>query len=51
MSSGLPVVIEVALNGATRPELNPRECAGHLEGHNAIGVVDLVNRDTEILLF
>jgi len=30
---------------------NPGECAGHLEGHNAIGVVDLVNLDTEILLF
>ena len=30
---------------------NPGECAGHLEGLNAIGVVDLVNLDTEILLF
>ena len=30
---------------------NPGECAGHLKGHNAIGVVDLENLDTEILLF
>ena len=30
---------------------NPGECAGHLQGHNAIGVVDLKSLDTEILLF
>ena len=30
---------------------NPGECAGHLRGHNAIGVVDLASLDTEILRF
>jgi uncharacterized protein len=30
---------------------NPGECAGHLEGRNAIGIVDLRSLETEILLF
>jgi putative phosphoesterase len=30
---------------------NPGECAGHLRGHNAVGVVDLVRLDVEILRF
>jgi uncharacterized protein len=30
---------------------NPGECAGHLRGHNAVGVVDLVSLNTEILRF
>lgn len=31
--------------------LNPGECAGHLEGHNAIGVVELERLEAEVLLF
>jgi len=30
---------------------NPGECAGHLAGHNAVGVVDLAALEAEILLF
>lgn len=30
---------------------NPGECAGHLPGHNAIGVVDLATLECEKLLF
>jgi putative phosphoesterase len=30
---------------------NPGECAGHLPGHNAVGVVDLATLDAEILRF
>lgn len=30
---------------------NPGECAGFLKGHNAVGLVDLVKREAEILLF
>jgi putative phosphoesterase len=30
---------------------NPGECAGHLAGHNAVGVVDLVRLETELLRF
>ena len=30
---------------------NPGECAGHMEGHNAIGVVDLVTLEIELLRF
>jgi len=30
---------------------NPGECAGHLRGHNAVGVVDLSSLDTELLRF
>jgi hypothetical protein len=30
---------------------NPGECAGHLVGHNAVGVVDLATLETEVLRF
>jgi uncharacterized protein len=30
---------------------NPGECAGHLAGHNAVGVVDLRNLEIELLKF
>lgn len=30
---------------------NPGECAGHLAGHNRVGVVDLTSRETELLYF
>jgi len=30
---------------------NPGECAGHLEGHNAVGVVDLETLTPDVLLF
>ena len=30
---------------------NPGECAGHMKGYNAIGVVDLKTLDTELIKF
>ncbi len=30
---------------------NPGECAGHLEGYNAIGVLDLASLDAQLLRF
>ena len=30
---------------------NPGECAGHMQGYNAIGIVDLTTLDTELLRF
>ena len=30
---------------------NPGECAGHLAGHNAVGVLDLVRLEAELLRF
>ena len=52
---------EVLLHGHThrrvidqrnqRLHFNPGECAGHLEGHNAVGVLDLDTLEPEILLF
>ena len=30
---------------------NPGECAGHMEGYNAVGIVDLESLDAEILRF
>ncbi|HXK21432.1 MAG TPA: YfcE family phosphodiesterase [Myxococcota bacterium] len=30
---------------------NPGECAGHLPGHNRVGVVDLLRLETELLHF
>ncbi len=51
----------VALHGHThrraierthgRLVFNPGECAGHLAGHNAVGVVDLASLEAEILPF
>lgn len=34
-----------------RVVFNPGECAGHLSGHNAVGIVDLVTMETELLWF
>jgi len=52
---------DVALHGHTHERridrstgclvFNPGECAGHLEGRNAVGVVDLVSLEVEILRF
>jgi putative phosphoesterase len=52
---------DVALHGHThrltveRPEgrliFNPGECAGHLNGHNAVGVVDLGTLEVDLLKF
>ena len=39
------------LRSAGRLVFNPGECAGHLPGHNAVGVLDLATLETEILLF
>ena len=53
--------VEVALHGHThrrvvergggRLVFNPGECAGHLRGHNAVGVVDLATLSVELLQF
>jgi putative phosphoesterase len=53
--------LEVALHGHThrfqlergggRLVFNPGECAGHLPGHNAVGVVDLDTLEVELLRF
>jgi uncharacterized protein len=53
--------LEVALHGHThrlqvergggRLVFNPGECAGHLPGHNAVGVVDLATLEVELLRF
>ncbi len=37
--------------GPGRLVFNPGECAGHLRGYNAVGVVDLVTLDVELLTF
>ena len=52
---------DVALHGHTHRRVieersgalvfNPGECAGHLPGHNAVGVLDLVSLHPEILFF
>lgn len=52
---------DVALHGHTHRHVheeregalvfNPGECAGMLEGHNAIGVLDLARLDVELLRF
>jgi putative phosphoesterase len=52
---------DVALHGHTHERridrstgclvFNPGECAGHMPGRNAVGVVDLANLETEILRF
>ncbi len=31
--------------------MNPGECAGHMAGHNGVGVLDLASLETEILRF
>ena len=30
---------------------NPGECAGHMQGYNAVGIVDLANLDAQLLKF
>ena len=52
---------EIVLHGHTHRQVidyidgrltfNPGECAGHMAGFNAIGVLDLVNMKTQILRF
>jgi hypothetical protein len=52
---------DVALHGHTHRRtltrsagclvFNPGECAGHLPGQNAVGVLDLATLETEVLLF
>jgi putative phosphoesterase len=52
---------DLALHGHThrrtleRPDgrllFNPGECAGHLPGRNAVGVVDLLTLEAEVVLF
>ncbi len=37
--------------GRTTTVFNPGECAGHMQGYNAIGVVDLFTLQTELLRF
>ncbi len=34
-----------------RLTFNPGECAGHLAGHNAVGIVDLVDLDVRLRFF
>ena len=34
-----------------RLRFNPGECAGHMAGHNAVGVVDLTTLEVELLKF
>ncbi len=41
----------VVEQSAGRIVFNPGECAGHMAGHNAIGVIDLENLEPEILMF
>lgn len=41
----------VVERSADRIVFNPGECAGHMTGHNAIGVLDLSNLEPEILSF
>jgi putative phosphoesterase len=40
-----------AVREAHRLVFNPGECAGHLPGYNAVGVVDLVTLEVELLNF
>ncbi len=37
--------------GSQTTIFNPGECAGHMAGYNAIGIVDLTTLDTELLRF
>ncbi len=61
LADHLPSAHDLALHGHThrhhltrtegRVVFNPGECAGHLTGHNAVGVVDLVTLEAELLRF
>ncbi len=58
---GLDDAPRIALHGHThrfrleddgaRLTFNPGECAGHLAGHNAVGVLDLLSLEAELLRF
>jgi len=58
---GVPDRFEIGLHGHThrhrdersrgRLLFNPGECAGHLAGHNAIGILDLGSLETSLLRF
>ena len=37
--------------GSQTTIFNPGECAGHMQGYNAIGIVDLTTLNTELLRF
>ena len=37
--------------GTSTTIFNPGECAGHMTGYNAIGIVDLTTLETEVLRF
>ena len=39
------------INGTEQVMFNPGECAGHMTGFNAIGVVDLTSLEAELLKF
>lgn len=41
----------VVERAAGRLRFNPGECAGHLPGYNAVGVLDLVSLEVELLKF
>lgn len=43
--------LRVHEEAAGRLVFNPGECAGHLEGHNAVGVVEVASLRAEIVLF
>jgi len=43
--------LRVAEHRGGRLVFNPGECAGHLPGHNAVGVVDLASLACELLRF
>ena len=45
-----PGYVDSSNDPASYPPL-PGECAGHLPGHNRIGILDLVSLETELLHF
>jgi putative phosphoesterase len=57
----LPLQLDLVLHGHTHRHrherlgdtliFNPGECAGHREGANAVGLIDLVSLETELLKF
>jgi hypothetical protein len=57
----LPTTHHLALHGHTHHHrldrvggqtiFNPGECAGHMDGHNAVGIVDLATLDAQLLRF
>jgi len=61
LPAALAADFDIALHGHThrrvveraagRLTFNPGECAGHLRGHNAVGIVDLESLGVELLEF